>query len=115
MRYGLKHDNITQAYYGESSGDSTRTHFRFAGTFVTAAFITPGGPLALLTRQRRRDSKADTLPCLDKFLPAEAARTGDPHALREYLVHDILQHALLVCDIERQCLARSQGRRVWGL
>jgi hypothetical protein len=41
MRYGLEHENITQAYYGESSGDSTRTHFRFASTFVTAVFITP--------------------------------------------------------------------------
>jgi hypothetical protein len=41
MRYEPFEDNMTQAYYGVSSGGNGRTHFRFASTFVTAAFITP--------------------------------------------------------------------------
>jgi hypothetical protein len=36
----------------------------------------------------------------------------DPHALREYLVYDILTHALLACDIARQWPVRSRGRGV---
>ena len=65
-----------------------------------------GRALALLARRHRRDSEVDTRPNFDKLLPAH---TRDPHALRENLIHDILQHALLACDIERRWLARSRG------
>jgi serine palmitoyltransferase len=43
--------------------------------------------------------------------------TGDPHTLlvREYLVHNILQKALLGHDIKQRCLARSRGRAIWHL
>jgi hypothetical protein len=44
--------NMTQMYYGESSGGNGRTHFLFATTFVTAAFMTPAA--------RLRDSAAVT-------------------------------------------------------
>ena len=36
---------------------------------------------AILTPQRRRDSKAYARPCLDKVPPAQPGHTRDPHAL----------------------------------
>ena len=67
------------------------------------------GALAFLARQRRRDSKADTRTCLDKFLPAQPACTSGLHALGEHLVHDVLQQALLARDVERKCIAWRRG------
>jgi hypothetical protein len=39
----------------------------------------------------------------------------DPHALREWLVYDIVQHAVLAYDIERWRLVQSRGRGVLSL
>ena len=59
-----------------------------------------GRALALLERQGRRSKESDARPHFNKLLPAEAARTRDPRTPCKYLIHDILQHALLACDIE---------------
>jgi hypothetical protein len=62
-----------------------RTHFRFGNSFLTAALMTVAARL-----QSLRDSAAVTarqmLGRAYELLPAEAARTHDPHALRKYLV-----------------------------
>ena len=70
----------------------------------------PDGALTLLARQRRRDSEADAEASLDELLPAQSTRRSDPHALRECLVHDVLQQALLAHDIERRCRGRGIHR-----
>ena len=44
-----------------------------------------GGALTLLSQERGRDGEADTRPHLDELLPAQPARPGDLHALRERL------------------------------
>ena len=57
-----------------------------------------GGVLLLLARQHRRDSEADPRARFDELPHAEAGQ--NPHTIREHLVHDILQHTLLACQIE---------------
>jgi hypothetical protein len=68
--------------------------------------------LAFLPRQRSRYGESDARTRLDDFLVPQPPRACDPHALRERLVHDILQQPLLGRDVERQRVARRRARGV---
>ena len=49
----------------------------------------------------------DAQPRFNELLSAQTTRTCDSHTLHEHLIHDILQRALLACDIERWSLAQN--------
>ena len=51
----------------------------------------PGGVLTLLGRQRSNHSETNSRLRYDELLPTHAPSPCDPHALREHLVHDVLQ------------------------
>lgn len=59
-----------------------------------------GGALEPLPLQHCRLLNADARPRLDELLPTRPAHTGDPHPLRERLVHDVLQKALVARDLD---------------
>ena len=61
------------------------------------------GPVALLERQRRRDSEADAWPRFSELLPAQPACASGPHALRKHLVHNVKRR--------RRALRRGRGLR----
>ena len=70
------------------------------------------GALTLLPRQRSSNSEADTRPRLDHLLSPQPPRPRDPHTLRQRLVHDILQQALLNRNVERRRVSGLRTRRV---
>ncbi len=98
----------------ESSGlarrGSRRTHLRFASIFAGAALMTSAARSHSLC-----DGEPDARLHLDELPPTQPACARDPHALRERLVHDVLQQAPLAHDVERRCIARRRGGGVQRL
>ena len=62
----------------------------------------PSGTLALLTRQRSRHNGANVRPRFNELLTTQPPSHCDLHALREHPIHDVLQEALLIRNVERQ-------------
>ena len=68
--------------------------------------------LALLARQRSRDRQLHAGAHLNQLLPTEPLRARDHHALRECLLHDLLQEPLLELDVELWGITRLDRQRV---